>query len=45
MLPDDFEGQKRRYRGSLKKLAAYNKAHGKTAGRRGRKSRRHTRRH
>lgn len=44
-LPDNWDGQVRRYRGSVKKLAAYNKAHGKTGGRRGRKTRRHTRRH
>jgi hypothetical protein len=44
MLPGNFEGQKRRYMGSLKKLTAYNKAHGKTGGRRHRKTRRHTRR-
>lgn len=42
-LPDNWEGQTRRYHGYLKKKKAHDKAHGKTGGRR-RKTRRHTRR-
>ena len=39
-LPDNYEAQLKKYHGSKKKIAAYNKAHGITGGRRrGRKSR------
>jgi hypothetical protein len=51
MLAPDNEGQTRRYHGYLKKkkqhdkeMAAYNKAHGKTGGRRRRRGSRYTRR-